>query len=80
MAGKILFPVPDRGLRDRLYRIKANTAVIWGRSDRLIPPVYGDDFANEIPTATLHSIEEAGHMLQYEQTEAVIKILATLHN
>jgi len=28
----------------------------------------------------LHSIEEAGHMLQYEQTEAVIKILATLHN
>ncbi len=79
-AGKLLFPVPDRGLRDRLYRIKAHTAVIWGRSDRLIPPVYGNDFVNEIPTATLHSIEEAGHMLQYEQTEAVIKILATLHN
>jgi hypothetical protein len=27
MAGKILFPVPDRGLSDRLYRIKAKT--LW---------------------------------------------------
>ena len=80
MAGKLLFPVPDRGLRDRLYRITAHTAIIWGRSDRLIPPLYGEDFVSEIPSATLHNVEEAGHMLQYEQTEAVIKILATLHN
>ena len=80
MAGKLLFPVPDRGLRDRLYRITAHTAIIWGRSDRLIPPLYGEDFVSEIPSATLHNVEEAGHMLQYEQTEAVIQILATLHN
>ena len=80
MAGKLLFPVPDRGLRDRLYRITAHTAIIWGISDRLIPPLYGEDFVSEIPSATLHNVEEAGHMLQYEQTEAVIQILATLHN
>ena len=35
MAGKILFPVPDRGLSERLYRIKAKTVLIWGDSDKL---------------------------------------------
>jgi len=79
-AGKLLFPVPDRGLRDRLYRIKARTAVIWGASDSLIPPVYGDDFVSEIPDATLHCIEDAGHMVQYEQMDAVLDVLGNLHN
>ena len=45
MAGKILFPIPERGLADRLYRIKASTVIVWGQSDRLIPPVYGPVFA-----------------------------------
>ena len=36
-AGKILFPIPDRGLSERLYRIRARTQIIWGESDRLIP-------------------------------------------
>ncbi|GIS70420.1 MAG: hypothetical protein CM1200mP9_12410 [Gammaproteobacteria bacterium] len=52
----------------------------FGEIRCLIPPLYGEDFVSEIPSATLHNVEEAGHMLQYEQTEAVIKILATLHN
>ncbi|MDA1077354.1 MAG: alpha/beta hydrolase, partial [Proteobacteria bacterium] len=51
MAGKLLFPIPDRGLGDRLYRIQARTQLIWGASDRLIPPVYGPAFVAEIPNA-----------------------------
>ena len=80
MAGKLLFPVPDRGLRDRLYRIAANTHVVWGASDRLIPPVYGEEFAQLIPGATLHQIGEAGHMVQYEQPDAVMDVILSLHN
>ncbi len=34
MAGKLLFPVPERGLSQRLYRIKAKTLLIWGDSDK----------------------------------------------
>ncbi len=47
MAGKLLFPVPERGLAERLYRVKAKTVVIWGESDKLIPPVYGPAFSRE---------------------------------
>ena len=43
-AGKILFPIQDRGLSERLYCIRAQTAILWGASDRLIPPVYGEHF------------------------------------
>src|SRR5690606_21303319 len=44
MAGRILFPIPERGLAQRLYRIRARTVVIWGDSDRLMPPFYAHGF------------------------------------
>lgn len=79
-AAKLLFPVPDRGLSQRLYRVKAQTAVIWGASDKLIPPVYADEFTGSIAQADKHLIAEAGHMLPYEQTDKVIAIINGLHN
>ena len=30
MAGKLLFPIPERGLAQRLYRINAKTLIVWG--------------------------------------------------
>ncbi len=37
MAGRILFPIPERGLSERLYRITAKTVLVWGDSDRAGP-------------------------------------------
>ena len=71
MAGRILFPIPERGLQQRMYRIKANTVIIWGDSDRLIPPVYAHGFKKSIVGAGLISIPEAGHMVTMEQPRAV---------
>ena len=47
MAGKILFPVPNRRLSKRLYRLTAPTLLVWGKSDALIPPVYAEQFMVE---------------------------------
>ncbi|MEZ5560461.1 MAG: alpha/beta hydrolase [Pseudomonadales bacterium] len=79
-AGKLLFPIPDRGLGDRLYRISARTRILWGTSDRLIDPAYGKRFAEAIPNAELITIGEAGHMLPYEQTDQVLSAIQALHN
>lgn len=76
MAGKLLFPIPDRGLRQRLYRIKARTQVVWGKSDRIIDPVYADDFARLIPHAEVTLLDEAGHLVPYEQTDQVVDLIA----
>jgi pimeloyl-ACP methyl ester carboxylesterase len=70
MAGKILFPIPNRGLARRLYRLTAPTALLWGKSDTLIPPVYAEKWKALIPTARLVMIDQAGHMLPYEQPTA----------
>jgi len=73
MASKFLWPIPDRGLKKRAYRIAALTLVLWGASDRLIPPVYAGEFIRHIRDARVQMIEAAGHMLPYEQPEAFCK-------
>jgi pimeloyl-ACP methyl ester carboxylesterase len=77
-AGKILFPIPERGLAERLYRVTAETLIVWGESDRLIPPVYGEAFQRLLPRARLVRIPAAGHMAPYEQPDAVIEAIVRL--
>jgi pimeloyl-ACP methyl ester carboxylesterase len=72
MAGKILFPIPDRGLAQRLHRITARTLIVWGREDTLIPPVYGDAFKRAISGAKLVKVAKAGHAIGQERPEAVL--------
>ncbi len=75
MAGKILFPIPDRGLAQRLYRITAKTLIVWGREDALIPAVYGDAFRKAIPKSKLVRIAKAGHAVGQEKPDAVLKAI-----
>lgn len=78
MAGRILFPIPDRGLSNRMYRIKAKTQIVWGDADKLIPPVYARKFKEGIKGAKLTSIPEAGHMVQLEKTHQVVEAIRKL--
>jgi pimeloyl-ACP methyl ester carboxylesterase len=78
MAGKILFPIPERGLSQRLYRIRAKTLLIWGDDDRLIAPVYAQAWKKGIAGAELAVIPEAGHMVIWEQTSAAVAALEKL--
>jgi pimeloyl-ACP methyl ester carboxylesterase len=76
MASKLLFPIPDRGLAERLYRIRARTLIVWGEDDRMIAPAYGEAFRRAIAGADLVTIPAAGHMVIVEQAEAVGAALA----
>ncbi|MBL8780405.1 MAG: alpha/beta hydrolase [Alphaproteobacteria bacterium] len=78
MAGKILFPIPERGLSERLYRIKAKTLIVWGASDKLIPPIYGEAFKKAIKGAQLTTIPKAGHMITLEQPDELVSALGYL--
>ena len=76
MAGKILFPIPNRRVSKRLYRVTAQTLVLWGEADRLIVPAYAQRWARLIPGAQVQMIPDAGHMLPYEQPQAFVDALA----
>ncbi|QRG69232.1 alpha/beta fold hydrolase [Brevibacillus choshinensis] len=71
-AAKFLWPIPDKGLKHRIHRIKAPTLFIWGRQDRFMPVSYADDFCNRIPHAKLALIDQAAHLVTLEQTGQVL--------
>jgi pimeloyl-ACP methyl ester carboxylesterase len=78
MAGRLLFPIPDRGLSSRLYRITARTLLIWGDSDRMIVPAYAHAFKKAIRQAELVSVPEAGHAVTLERPGVVVQAIGRL--
>jgi pimeloyl-ACP methyl ester carboxylesterase len=76
MAGKILFPIPNRRLAKRLYRVRAETLLVWGTSDALIGDAYAERWKEAIAGSRLVRIQEAGHMVPYEQPEVFVSAVA----
>ena len=74
-AGKILFPIPNRRLSKRLYRVTNDTLLLWGAQDRLIVPAYATRYAELLSSARVQLIEQAGHMLPYEQPTAAAEAI-----
>ena len=62
---------PTRGLKKRIHRVAAETLIIWGDQDRLVSPVYAQEFAGLIPGSRVEIIEGAGHVPQWEQLDTV---------
>jgi pimeloyl-ACP methyl ester carboxylesterase len=72
-TGKFVWPIPDRGLKQRTHRIVAPTLVVWGTDDRIIAPDYAKEFATRIAGARVELIDKAGHLPHLEQPDAVAK-------
>jgi pimeloyl-ACP methyl ester carboxylesterase len=70
-TGKFIWPIPDKGLKKRIHRVKAPTLLIWGAEDRIAPPVYAEEFARQIPGAKVETVKGAGHAPHLEQPAAV---------
>jgi pimeloyl-ACP methyl ester carboxylesterase len=51
--------------------VAAETLIIWGEHDRLVSPVYAQEFAGLIPGSRVEIIEGAGHVPQWEQLDTV---------
>jgi pimeloyl-ACP methyl ester carboxylesterase len=69
-AGKILFPIPNRRLSKRTYRLVTSTLVVWAEHDRLMPAsAYTARWQALLPNARAVCIADCGHMLPYEQAE-----------
>jgi pimeloyl-ACP methyl ester carboxylesterase len=78
MAGKLLFPIPERGLAERLYRVRAKTTLVWGDGDRLIVPAYAEAWQRALPHARLVRVAQAGHMVPYEKPDTVLDAIAAI--
>ena len=74
-TGKFIWPIPDKGLKKRIHRVKAPTLLIWGADDRLVPPVYAEEFVRQIAGARVETVREAGHAPHLEQPAAVAELV-----
>lgn len=74
-TGKFIWPIPDKGLKKRVHRIKAPTLLIWGKDDRLVPPIYVEEFVRRIPGARAQTVDHAGHAPHLEKSETVARIV-----
>jgi pimeloyl-ACP methyl ester carboxylesterase len=52
--------------------------IVWGDSDRVVPPVYGPAFQAAIAGPRLVKVPEAGHMVVVEKPGAVLEAVAGL--
>lgn len=73
-AAKLLWPIPDKGLARRLYRIAAPTLLVHGDQDLLTGPAHAKAFQAGISGATLARVT-AGHMLPQEAPDAVAALI-----
>ena len=51
--------------------IKAKTLVLWGASDGIVKPSYGEAYAKLIPGARFELIADAAHYPEIEQPAAL---------
>jgi pimeloyl-ACP methyl ester carboxylesterase len=79
-AGKFLWPIPDKGLKKRIHRIKAHTQIIWGQSDGIVPVVYAQAFQQAIRGAQVSIMPGCGHMPMYEDPSGFVRTVTTFLN
>ena len=68
----------DPKLASRLRRVSADTTIIWGAEDRLVPVETLDAWRDALPGAQAHVIPEAGHLPHIEQTQPFLDAIAHL--
>jgi pimeloyl-ACP methyl ester carboxylesterase len=57
-----------------LHRIHLPTLIVWGDSDKVIPPAYGPAFRDLIPGARLAIIPPCGHLPHIEKTSEFVSL------
>ena len=75
-ASKFVWPIPDKGLKRRIHRIKAPTLIVWGEKDGMVPPIYGQEFQRRIPGSRLEVIKESAHVPMTEQPQEFVRLVS----
>ncbi|HVX06688.1 alpha/beta hydrolase [Humibacter sp.] len=65
----------DAGMLGRLDAITVPTLLVWGESDRVVTPAYGQAIADRIPAARFVQIPAAGHLPHLEAPDATWAVI-----
>ncbi|WP_214106066.1 alpha/beta fold hydrolase [Acrocarpospora catenulata] len=78
-ASNYLFPIPDTGIAERLYRLaEVPVLLVWGARDGVVPPSLAALWTGYLPHARSEVVQDAAHMVPYESADARKLILEFL--
>ena len=60
-----------------LHRIRLPTLIVWGDSDKVIPPAHGSAFRHLIPGAQLEIFPRCGHLPHVEKASEFVSLAAS---
>lgn len=66
----------DPHLHKWLHRIDVPTLILWGASDRLLPPAYADEFRRLIPGSRATVIPACGHLPNIEKADEFVSAIS----
>ena len=66
----------DPKLPSRLRRVQCPTLLLWGDSDRLVPPAYGKAYHKCLPHAEFKLLRHCGHMGMFEKETEFVETVA----
>jgi pimeloyl-ACP methyl ester carboxylesterase len=66
--------VPERALREELYKVAAETLIIWGKDDRVNPYEIGIQLMRDLDDATMVIFKNCGHWAQAERPKEFNRI------
>jgi len=58
-----------------LPRVTNPTLIVWGREDRIVPVICGEQYARLLPNATLKILEGCGHSPMIERPDECVGLL-----
>ena len=76
-VAKFLWPIPDKGLKKRARRIKAQTLIMMGDADQIVPLAYAEILASRIPNSRVHVMTDAGHLFNLEQPDEFARVISS---
>jgi pimeloyl-ACP methyl ester carboxylesterase len=63
------------GLARFLPRVTNPALIVWGREDRIVPVVCGEQYRRLLPNARLAVLERCGHLPPLEQPDAFARLV-----
>jgi pimeloyl-ACP methyl ester carboxylesterase len=63
-------------LARRLHRVRCPTLLLWGASDRLVPPAYGEAYHKLIQGSQLKILADCGHLPMFEREAEFVQTIA----
>lgn len=59
-----------------LHRVTVPAQIVWGAEDKVVPPIYAEEFKRLIPQAAVTMVPQAGHIPFAEKLDEVTSTIA----